>query len=93
MIAPIAVFLGIPFPLGIMAANRHAPATIAWGWGMNGLLTVIGGMASVIMHLMLGLKVALMVGLCVYVVAGLLFWRLRASGERGIGFPVGEEAA
>src|SRR6202011_3848860 len=54
MIFPLGFFLGMPFPLGILAIANQPRGAIAWAWGMNGLFTVIGGLTSVFLGLELG---------------------------------------
>jgi len=49
MIAPIAFFMGMPFPLGIAALDRKPRGAVAWAWSMNGLFTAIGGVATALL--------------------------------------------
>ncbi len=74
---PLGFFLGMPFPLGILALQHQPRGSIAWAWGLNGLFTVIGGLASVLFSLLLGFKITLLAALTVYVIAFWLFSRFR----------------
>jgi hypothetical protein len=75
MIFPLGFFLGMPFPLGILAIARQPRGAIAWAWGMNGLFTVIGGLASVVMGLLKGFDFAILVALALYGLAlGVFKW-------------------
>ena len=78
-IFPVAFFMGMPFPLGILSVERLSRAAVAWAWGMNGLFTVIGGLASILISLFLGFRVALFAGLFIYLIAGLLFLSMRGK--------------
>jgi hypothetical protein len=77
LIFPLGFFLGMPFPLGILGLQNQPKGAIAWAWGLNGLFTVIGGLASVVLSLFLGFKATLLVALGLYVLAFWLFARIR----------------
>ncbi len=49
LIAPAALLMGMPFPLGIRLLTGTNDAEIPWAWGINGCLSVVGTLlASVI---------------------------------------------
>jgi spermidine synthase len=77
MIFPLGFFLGMPFPLGILAIAQQPRGAIAWAWGMNGLSTVVGGLASVFIGLEWGFNVAVIVALVLYGCAFAVFKRMR----------------
>ena len=81
-IFPLGFFLGMPFPLGILAVERVARGAVAWAWGMNGLFTVVGGLASVLLSVYLGFNAALVVALAMYAVAMGCMVRMRAVAGR-----------
>lgn len=72
---PLGFFLGMPFPLGILAIRHHQKGAIAWAWGMNGLFTVIGSLVSIIISLQFGFNATLLFGLSLYAAACLIFPR------------------
>jgi spermidine synthase len=76
MIFPLGFFLGMPFPLGILAIANHPRGAIAWAWGMNGLFTVAGGLASVLISIAFGFNAAIMVALVLYALAFAVFKKL-----------------
>ena len=79
MMFPVAFFLGMPFPLGILAiANKPRPV-VAWAWGMNGLFTVVGGFLSMLISMAYGFNVAITFALGLYAVAFAVFKRLQGS--------------
>jgi len=91
MIFPVAFFLGMPFPLGILAIQDQPAGAIAWAWGLNGLFTVIGGLLCVVISIFWGFQTTVLVALGLYAVAFVTFSRLRPVGlkertERS-GFP------
>jgi spermidine synthase len=77
MIFPLGFMLGMPFPLGVLAIANHTRGAVAWAWGMNGLFTVAGGLASVVLSMAYGFNVAVICALGLYLVAMLVFPRLR----------------
>jgi hypothetical protein len=79
MIFPLGFFLGMPFPLGILALQHQPRGAIAWAWALNGLFTVVGGLASVLMSIVLGFRFTLVVAGFIYVVALWCFARIRQT--------------
>ncbi len=87
MMFPVAFFLGMPFPLGILAiANKPRPV-VAWAWGMNGLFTVVGGFLSMLISMAFGFNVAITFALGLYVIAFAVFKRLQGA-EAAVTSPV-----
>ncbi len=41
LIAPLAFFMGMPFPLGLRTLSVHNNTLVPWAWGINGCLSVI----------------------------------------------------
>jgi uncharacterized membrane protein YagU involved in acid resistance len=79
IIFPLGFFLGMPFPLGILAIANHPRGAIAWAWGMNGLFTVAGGFISIMLSMGYGFNFAIGLALALYAVAFLLYPRLQRS--------------
>jgi hypothetical protein len=66
---PLTFFLGMAFPLGILATRDKPAGTVAWAWAFNGLFTVIGSITAVILSLYLGFRNMLLFAICCYIVA------------------------
>ncbi len=83
MILPIAFFLGMAFPLGVLRlSNTHyARQAIAWAWGINGVFTVIGGFMSVIFSILFGFTITLCIAIACYVLAFLVIRKLVYSAS------------
>jgi spermidine synthase len=77
LIFPLGFFLGMPLPLGILAIADQPRGAVAWAWGLNGLFTVIGGLASVVLGITLGFQATLIVALALYALAFLSLGKLR----------------
>jgi spermidine synthase len=78
LIFPLGFFLGMPFPLGILTLEHLPRGAVAWAWGMNGLFTVVGALASVFLSITWGFQVTLLIASFQYVVALLAFARIRS---------------
>ena len=77
MIAPMAFFMGMPFPLGILALQSKPRAAIAWAWSLNGLCTTVGGVTTALFSLWCGFRTTMLLALGVYALAGIGFGLLR----------------
>lgn len=77
LIFPMGFFMGMPFPLGILAIKDRPSGAIAWAWAMNGVFTVAGGLVSVVLSIFFGFKIALLLALIFYVLAFSMFSRIR----------------
>ena len=81
LIIPQGFFMGMPFPLGILAVEKHPRGAIAWAWALNGLFTVIGGLFCVLFSIFIGFKQTLLVALGLYLLAFFMFAGMRSSKE------------
>ena len=73
MIFPLAFFLGMPFPLGILAVQYKPEGTVAWAWAFNGLFTVVGGIFCAIFSVYFGFRATMLVAICIYLLALLMY--------------------
>ena len=83
MIFPLGFSLGMPFPLGILWLEKQAQGAITWAWALNALFTVVGGLASVILSVLLGFRMTMLIALTVYLVALWMFSRLQRAETDG----------
>ena len=79
LIFPLGFFLGMPFPLGILIVERHPHGAVAWAWGLNGLFTVIGSLASVLLGMAIGFQATILVANAIYAAAFLAVAGLRQT--------------
>ncbi len=68
-LVPIGFFMGMAFPLGILSVEGRSRGAVAWAWGMNGLFTVVGGLASVLLSIYFGFTVTELLAMGLYVAA------------------------
>jgi len=83
LIAPLGLLLGMPLPVGMARIGERRPELILWAWGLNGVASVIGSVACVLVAQTAGYSVSLAAGLSCYVCAGAcLLWGERRSTVR-----------
>jgi len=75
LIAPLALVMGMPMPIGIRLLARHAPSIIPWGWGVNGATSVLGSVGTLIIAIFSGFNQALIVGAAAYLAASFFISR------------------
>ena len=77
--APLAMTMGMPMPIGIRLLERNSPELIPWAWGVNGATSVMGSVAALVIAILSGFNQALLVGAGLYLVA--LFFITRRANE------------
>jgi hypothetical protein len=70
MIAPFGVVMGVPFPKGLQVTGRGSLPEPPFYWGINGIMSVVGSVGTVVLALLFGFQVAMLAGSLCYVVAG-----------------------
>jgi hypothetical protein len=66
MLVPIGVALGIPMPTGMRLLSARAPQMLAWAWGMNGALSVLGATLAIFIAMNWGFRTTLLTASGVY---------------------------
>jgi hypothetical protein len=79
LIAPLAFFMGMPFPTGLREVGQGAPALVPWAWGMNGVFSVLGSTAVIILSMMSSFTVSLIAAALIYGVAAWMAPALRET--------------
>ena len=78
LIAPLAFFMGMPFPLGLALVARSDPDFVPWAWGLNGCASVVGVTAATLVTMHFGFKAAVAAAVAIYL-AGWLSLRIRTA--------------
>jgi len=66
MIAPVAFFMGMPFPTGLkLLESLHKPS-VRWAWSLNAAASVLGSVGAIFLAIYLGLSQTMMVGGAMY---------------------------
>ena len=73
LIAPLAVAMGMPFPLGLSRLAQTAPSFIPWAWGINGFASVTGAVLATLLAIEVGFRMVVLVAVVLYVAAARLF--------------------
>jgi hypothetical protein len=61
-LAPLALLMGLPFPLGLAWLEAAAPAWVTWAWAVNGCASVVAGVLAAILALSYGFTTVLLLG-------------------------------
>ncbi len=75
VVAPVSVALGLPFPLGLSRAG--AGGFMPWAWGLNGAFSVVSTPLANLIALQSGYSTVLQSALALYLVANIVFPRVR----------------
>lgn len=70
LIAPLAFFMGMPFPLGIDWLQKHQPHLIAWAWGINGYASVVSAILATCLAIAFGFNVVILLAVGIYLIGG-----------------------
>jgi predicted membrane-bound spermidine synthase len=81
LLAPLAMMMGMPMPIGIRILERRAPNIIPWAWGVNGAASVMGSVAALAIAILTGFNQALFVGAGLYLLAIAFVARRREAEE------------
>jgi hypothetical protein len=73
LIAPLAIAMGMPFPLGLALLAKRAPGFIPWAWGINGFASVTGAVLATLLAIEMGFRLLVVVAVVLYVAAARLF--------------------
>ena len=71
-LAPLALLMGMPFPLGLRAVGQAGERHVALGWAVNGVMSVVGSAGAVTLAILAGFSRVLLIGLAAYALAAVL---------------------
>ena len=69
LLAPLAIAMGMPFPLGLTRIAGGDSRVAAWAWGLNGYMSVVGSVLTVGLGIVFGFRMVVWIGAVVYAVA------------------------
>ena len=82
LIAPLAFFMGMPFPLGLSRVWLGAQPLVPWAWGVNGCASVLSAMLATLIAMTFGFSTVVLAAGILYAGAAAVFHRpLKAAGE------------
>ena len=69
LIAPLAIGMGMPFPLGLSSLSEKAPNLIPWAWGINGCASVLSAVLATVLAIHFGFAVVILIAISLYLIA------------------------
>jgi spermidine synthase len=69
LIAPLAFFMGMPFPLGLKRLSGDAPGFVPWAWGINGFASVVSAVLATLLAVEFGFNAVIVMAIVFYGVA------------------------
>ncbi len=78
---PLALLMGMPFPLGLKRVASAGSGQVALAWAVNGVATVVGSVSATALATLLGFNAVLIVGAVVYGIAVLYAFATSRSAE------------
>jgi hypothetical protein len=73
LMVPVGMALGIPMPTGLRMLSARAPHLVAWAWGINGALSVLGATLAIFIAMNWGFRMTLMTASGMYLIGLLAF--------------------
>jgi hypothetical protein len=90
MIIPLALAMGMPFPLGLALLDRNRPGWIPWAWSINGCATVISAVGAPLIAIAIGYTGVIGLALLLYGIGfGLASWMAGRKTIKGGSFAEG----
>jgi hypothetical protein len=75
LIAPLAFFMGMPFPLGLSRVWRAARDLVPWAWGVNGCASVLSAILATLIAMTFGFSTVVLTASLLYAAAAAVFHR------------------
>jgi hypothetical protein len=66
LIAPLAVCMGMPFPLGIARLARADGDLVPWAWGINGCASVVAAVLATLLAIHFGFTAVVVSAVALY---------------------------
>lgn len=69
ILMPLGLFMGIPFPTGLKILGGKNKSLIPWAWAINGCLSVLAPIVTIMLAIVIGFKIVLWIGALTYAMA------------------------
>ena len=79
---PLALCLGMPFPQALAYIGGIERRQVAVAWSVNGIMTVVGTVAAVLLSIMSGFSAVLLFGGGAYVLATICLLLMQRGGDK-----------
>ena len=80
LIAPLALFMGMPFPLVLARLRVLAPDFVPWAWGINGCASVVSAILATLLTMGLGARAVVLIAAALYLLAAAIVRRSATAG-------------
>ena len=80
LVLPAGMVLGMPFPLGLLEAQKGGGGLVPWAFAANGIASIAGTVLALILATEIGFTGVLVIAALLYGAARLLFSRLGRDG-------------
>jgi len=70
-LAPLALLMGLPFPLALSRLSAQQPALIPWAWGVNGCASVLSPLLAMLLAMQAGLSAVMLAAALLYLAAAM----------------------
>src|SRR4029450_355344 len=82
LIAPLAFFMGMPFPLGLSRVWSGGRGLVPWAWGVNGCASVLSAILAALIAMTLGVSSVVLAASLLYAGAATIWRRpLQGAGQ------------
>jgi spermidine synthase len=75
LIAPLAFFMGMPFPLGLSRVWSGARHLVPWAWGVNGCASVLSVILATLIAMTFGFSTVVLAAILLYAGAAAAFYK------------------
>ena len=72
LIAPPAIAMGFPFPIGLRFLSRHNESLVPWAWGINGCLSVVSTTLATVLAVYTGFVIVMVIAGASYGLAAIV---------------------
>jgi spermidine synthase len=83
LIAPLAFFMGMPFPLALARLKASAPHLVPWAWAINGCASVLSAILATLLAMTFGTRIVVFTAAALYLIAGATLPRRRVPSPVG----------
>jgi hypothetical protein len=73
LIAPLAFFMGMPFPIALNSVSERAAWLLPWAWGVNGFASLMSAIVATLIAVHLGFTSVMLLAVLLYFLAALVF--------------------
>ena len=80
LVAPLAVAMGMPFPLGLRSLHGVDVGFIPWAWAINGCASVVSAVLAVVLAMHFGFTAVILIAAMLYGFAAIIGWRCLGPG-------------